>query len=102
MNKYLMLALSFVALSACEVAKTPVAIEGSRADASIVMGYEVSMFEQASVDWLSAGQEATKRCQVWGYKSASAFAGVREQCQAYNGYGNCVRATVSKTYQCTG
>ena len=31
-----------------------------------------------------------------------AFGGTTTQCQAYNGYGNCLRAFVTVPYQCTG
>nr|WP_309504242.1 YecR family lipoprotein [uncultured Roseovarius sp.] len=103
MKKTVLLSLLLLGLAACEeVVKTPVAVAGSRADASVIMAYDVAMFEQVKPDWSKADKSAAERCQVWGYKNATAFEGTREECQAFNGYGNCIRATISKTYQCTG
>lgn len=103
MKKFIYGGVALLMLAACaEVAKTPVAVGGSRADASVIMAYDVAMFENVTPDWATASKSAQARCKVWGYPGASAFEGTREQCHAYNGYGNCLRATISKTYQCTG
>lgn len=87
-------------ISACAVNKTPVPTGGSRADGIIKLSYEVRMFEKPVVDWNSARRSALQRCQAWGYTRTEAFAGEASYCHAYNGYGTCVRATVTKDYQC--
>ncbi len=89
-------------ISACAVNKTPIPTGGSRADGIIELSYEVGMFEDPVVDWLSADKSASKRCQAWGYKQAEAFEGLKTECQAYNGYGNCVQTLVTANYQCIG
>lgn len=101
MKTYL-LCLPLILTAACEVQKTPVPTGGSRSDASVDMSYEVLPLEKPVVDWASAESSATKRCNAWGYSKADPFEGVRTQCQAADMYGNCNRATVTKTYQCTG
>lgn len=87
-------------LAACSVVKVPVATGGSKSDGTVVMSYEYGGFEQPKPDWNSAQQEATQRCQAWGYTGAEAFGGVNKKCNGYNAYG-CVRYTVHRTYQCT-
>ena len=91
---------ALVMLVGCSVEKTPVATGGSKADASIVMSYNVGGFEAPVVDWDAAQISATKRCNAWGYKKAEAFEGVQTQCTAYNAYG-CMSSNVNRTYQCT-
>ncbi len=87
-------------VSACASNKTPIPTGGSRADGVIELSYEVGMFEEPVVDWLSANESASQRCQAWGYKEAEAFGGQKSQCQNYNAYGNCVRTLVTVNYQC--
>ena len=89
-------------VSACASNKTPVPTGGSRSDGTIRMSYEVGMFEEPVVDWSAAARTAGDRCKAWGYQRAEAFGGQTQQCQAYNGYGNCLRAVISIDYQCIG
>jgi hypothetical protein len=88
-------------LAGCAVVKTPVATGGSRADGTIHMSYDVGGLEKPQIDWASTKERAAQRCRVWGYTDADPFGGVTTKCQAYNRYG-CIRATVTRTYQCTG
>ena len=97
----------FVALSlavlvaACTTQRVvPVATGGSKADASVEMGYNTGLFHPTEPDWPSAQITATKRCQAWGYSKAEGFDGVSTQCHQRNGYGQCLDATVTRTYQC--
>ena len=66
------------------------------------MSYEVGIFETAKIDLAQTQRAAAQRCRRWGYKDAEAFGGRKRQCQARNGYGNCLRWFVTLTYQCTG
>jgi hypothetical protein len=88
-------------LVACAVPKTPVALGGSRADGTVSMGYNVGAFEKPIVDHSQALAEAITRCKAWGYDAAEAFGGEKHQCNAFNGYGDCVNTTITNDYQCT-
>ncbi|SHL76349.1 YecR-like lipoprotein [Roseovarius marisflavi] len=101
MQKITFLLAATFALTACEAPKTPVPTGGSRSDALVELSYDVGPYEQAVVDWDTAQASAVKRCRAWGYSKADPFEGVREQCQQFNGYGSCMRGTVTRTYQCT-
>ena len=100
-NSGYLVAISLL-ISACATDKTPVPTGGSRADGTIKLSYEVGMFEKPVVDWVSANKSASQRCQAWGYEKADVFEGLITQCQAYNGYGSCVRTLVTANYQCIG
>ena len=91
-----------ILLGACvqQVNKVPVATSGSKADGSVDMSYQVFRFEAPVVDWNAALRKAAKRCESWGYSKAEGFEGTVSSCQAYNGYGTCVHAIVTRTYQC--
>ncbi|SET61276.1 YecR family lipoprotein [Oceanicella actignis] len=97
------LLLAFASMTgACaqNVAKTPVPIGGSRADAAIEMAYQVGLFEKPVVDWTAAEDAASRRCRQWGYARAEGYEGVRTRCDVSDGYGTCLRTTVIRTYQC--
>ncbi|WP_081533516.1 YecR family lipoprotein [Rhodovulum sp. P5] len=96
-------ALCLVALAGCvEVTKTPVPTGGSRADASVVLSYDFTSAEKVTADWAAAQAAADARCRAWGYRRADPFEGVRTQCNQSDGWGNCIRGMVSRTYQCLG
>ena len=78
---------------------TPMAISGSKADATVVMGFERNIYLTGKADWKAALQSATARCVKWGYKSAEGFDGTANQCTARNEYG-CMQWQISRTYQC--
>lgn len=90
-----------VAVSGCSSNKILQATGGSRSDGIVNLSYEAGLFEKPIIDWDQANAVALKRCEAWGYTSAEAFGGVNTQCQAFNGYGQCVRAFVTVPYQCT-
>ena len=90
---------ALILLVGCAVEKTPVATGGSKADASVVMSYNIGGFEQPTVNWDVAQVNARKRCRAWGYSKAEAFEGTNNICTAHNAYG-CIAQTVNKTYQC--
>ena len=99
-----LLALLFVltTLTGCASVKTLQATGGSRADGTVELSYEYGMFEKPQVQWDQGLVTATERCKAWGYQGAEAFGGTTSECQAYNGYGNCVRWLVTVKYQCIG
>ncbi|MBI1492678.1 YecR family lipoprotein [Halocynthiibacter styelae] len=101
-TKASLLSLIGLTLVSCAtpVEKTPLPIGGSRADGSVVLGYQHSWIEVPTVDWAAASVSATRRCQAWGYRSADPFEGIRTQCERSDVYGTCLETTVSKTYQC--
>jgi hypothetical protein len=98
---YLPISASLLFLFACEVPKTPVPTGGSKSDALVELSYQVAGLEIAVVDWETAQISATKRCNSWGYRKADPFEGTKTQCQAFDGYGGCNLATVTRVYQCT-
>jgi len=103
MKKVLLISLFIAAiatLNGCASVKTLQATGGSRADGVIALSYEYGMFEKPQINWNQAQTTAATRCEAWGYQSAEAFGGSTSQCQARNGYGNCLRYLVTVKYQC--
>jgi YecR-like lipoprotein len=94
--------LSVTVLIGCSVNKELVATGGSKADGTVDMSYDVGMLEDPKIDLVRAQQQAIQRCAAWGYKSAEPFGGEQRTCQAFNGYGNCLRWNAKVTYQCLG
>lgn len=75
---------------------------GSRSDGMVELSYEYGAFEQPQVNQEQGLVAARSRCRAWGYGDAEAFGSIKQQCQQVNGYGSCLRATVTIPYQCTG
>ena len=101
--RYLLISIIGISvLSGCTSVKTLQATGGSRSDGVIELSYQYGMFEKPQVQWEQGLITATSRCEAWGYQGAEAFGGTTSQCQAYNGYGNCVRQHVTAKYQCLG
>lgn len=88
-------------LVSCTSQKILQATGGSRADGIVNLSYEAGAFETPVIDWDQANAVALKRCEAWGYSAAEAFGGVTKQCQAFNGFGNCIQAFITVPYQCT-
>jgi hypothetical protein len=86
----------------CATQKQLVPTGGSRADGTVTLAYEYGAFEVPKVDMSEASRAATQRCAAWGYTGSQPFGGSTSQCQAFNGYGSCLRYLVTVTYQCTG
>ena len=91
-----------ISVAGCASIKVPQATGGSRADGIVELSYEYGMFEKPQVQWDQALITARQRCGAWGYQDAEAFGGTTSQCQAYTGYGNCIRFFVTAKYQCIG
>lgn len=72
---------------------------GSRADATVIVGYTYTpQFEIPVPDDTQAHAEAVKRCRAWGYQEAEAFGLVTKRCQD----PQCVEMLVTQQYQCLG
>lgn len=98
----LTLLISISILSGCATIKEPLPTGGSRSDGVIELSNEYGMFESPKIDWNKANISARQRCVAWGYADAEPFGVSKSQCQAYDGYGSCVRMYVTTSYQCTG
>lgn len=95
------LSVAFLLLS-CAVAVTPQSTGGSRADGTIEMSYQYGALTIPEPDWITAGREASQRCQNWGYTSAETFGTGVQSCVSADFYGNCNTYRVTQTYQCSG
>jgi len=101
-NFYFSLLCGSSLLLGCTSIKTLQPTGGSRADGVVNLSYQVGMFEKPEVEWAQGLTTARERCRAWDYADAEAFGGTSSQCQAYNGYGMCVREFITASYQCTG
>ena len=99
MKLFGIIVLALIAFVGCETIKIPTAVGGSKADATVVMGYQYGGFERPVVDWDKAEVEAGRVCRNWGYDRAEPFGGAMSECSASNQYG-CVQWIVSVQYQC--
>jgi len=88
-------------LAGCATVKVPQPINGSRADGTITLAYQMGAFEKPVVDWNLARDTAKIRCIAWGYRNAEAFGGTQTHCTFYDGNGNCMSEQVNVIYQCT-
>ena len=86
----------------CTVQKELVPVGGSRADGTVMMSYEVGVYEKAQVDYAAGQAAARQTCAGWGYSGAEPFGGRTERCIAVNGFGDCRRWRVNVPFQCTG
>ena len=69
------LTLTACLLAGCvTVPKVYEAVDGSRADGKVTMGYEIAGAQIAKVDESQAYEEALRRCRNWGYADAEGFA----------------------------
>ncbi len=93
------LILILIVCVSCATTKIPAATGGSKADATVVMGYQYGGFERPVVDWDDAAEKATQICQNWGYDYADTFGGIMRECNAFNAYG-CTGYLVTVQYQC--
>ncbi len=101
MKKLSLLTLTLF-LTACATPK-PVFLQatgGSKSDATVDLSYSHTFLEIPQVDWEQGLSTAKERCSAWGYKSAEQFGGWRENCNSFDGYGNCLNKTITITYQC--
>lgn len=94
--------LSLLYGCAYPVHKDYVAISGSRADATITLGYRwnPSAGEYPEVDIQQGIELAKKRCKQFGYNSAEAFDGETSGCTKISLDGICCEMTATLLYQC--
>lgn len=110
MNKLatLTLAAAFLLAAGCAkpVMKQWQAAGGSRADATVTVGYSYNPnTEVPTVNEAQAQNEAIQRCRAWGYHNAEPFGLVSKHCSnmAY-GFGGpvCLEMMVTQQFQCLG
>lgn len=97
------LALASLLLAGCVAPPTqhPVAIDGSKSDATVLLAAEYSINGEMP-NWGHAAQAATERCAAWGYRGAEPLGSKFSTCAQVDGYGNCLRTRETITYQCLG
>ena len=105
MKKIMLCFVGILTLTGCTVQKQMTPVGGSKADATIRMGYHVGdrygAFEKANVDMKQGQSLAEQKCRVWGYNGAEIFGGQTTQCTDPSPMG-CRQADVYIEYQCTG
>lgn len=89
-------------LAGCTVQKELVPIGGSRADGTVLLSYEVGLYEKPQIDHAAGRAAALRTCNGWGYSGAEPFGGATDRCISRNGYGHCMAWRVNIPYQCTG
>lgn len=101
-------ALAFsVAGCARPVMKQWQAAGGSRADATVTVGFTYSPErERPEASDQQAYQEAVKRCQAWGYANAEPFGLVNDRCEQMDFVPFagmvCLKRMVTRQFQCLG
>lgn len=79
---------------------------GSRADATVEVGYSYNPVDQVpQANEAQAHEQALKRCRAWGYSEAEAFGLVTRRCvnTIYTMFGPmCNEMLVTKQFQCLG
>ncbi|WP_423944708.1 YecR family lipoprotein [Candidatus Binatus sp.] len=94
---------SLICLAGCAAQKEWAATGGSRADGTVELAYEYGAFEEPrGVNDEQGVELATATCGGWGYTASQAFGGTMHHCEAFGGYGNCLRTLVTRRYQCLG
>jgi hypothetical protein len=88
-----------LSVSGCAVQKNWTATGGSRADGTIKLSYQYSLFEVPKVDNEQGIDLASERCRSWGYGSAEPFGGTVSKCTNFSSSG-CNRWLVTAEYQC--
>jgi|SoiMethySBSTD1v2_1073268.scaffolds.fasta_scaffold605447_2 hypothetical protein len=99
---FLVLTLAAISVSGCATHKEMVPVGGSRADGTVRLAYEYTLFEKPQVNGQQAMSAAQSKCSAWGYTRAEAFGGGSAQCLQVNGYGNCIHTRVTYEFQCIG
>lgn len=105
----LFLAAMFLCGIGCakKVIKNWEAAGGSRADATVEVGYTYNpQIEKPETNDQQALSEARKRCQAWGYQEAEPFGLIKSNCQQmvlqpFAGMV-CQSMLVTKQFQCLG
>lgn len=102
MARFALIVLAFGFAAGCSVQRQWTATGGSRADGTITMAYEYGWLQTPHADDAQGALAAGQECENWGYKSAQAFPGATDSCEARDGYGNCMKHLVQKKFQCIG
>lgn len=110
MNKFFIVTamVALTALSGCArpVHKDPVALGGSKSDATVRIGIVWNPDREIPETTPGAALAlAEAKCRAWGYEGAEAFGGVEQKCvnEFFNGYGmQCVQMQAVAEYQCLG
>lgn len=103
MNRFALVVFCAFAVSACmgptSVSMDPVS--GSRSDGTIVMQTSYDPLNE-QINWTMANNEASRRCQSWGYARALPFNDTQQACYQVDSYsGNCREIQAMRTYQCS-
>ncbi len=99
MKRILLLFIPMVLLS-CTVKKRLEIVDGSKADGTLTMAYEIKTHQKAKFLIEEAKAKAMVRCKQWGYTDVDIFdAGIKE-CIEYR-QGRCIKYRVSYKCQCT-
>jgi len=93
---------SLICFAGCAAQKEWAATGGSRADGTVELAYEYGEFEEPQVSDEQGVTLAASACGGWGYPASQAFGGTMSRCEAFGGYGNCLRTLVTRKYQCLG
>lgn len=98
------LILTTLVLAGCASSVPPGwgAVGGSRADGTVVVGYDRSELEKENTDREAATAVARRRCRAWGYSDADAFDQTTRTCVGGQGFfTNCATWRHRLEFQCT-
>lgn len=103
MMRRAILIVSTFALAACAQdmrVVQPVQDSGNRADGIVTMSSTTSIYQPVLPDLLKTAQEAGQQCAAWGFEGGTTFAGSKEFCPVYDGWGRCSQTIVTRYYAC--
>ena len=96
------LVAGLILLAGCTMpTQQPVAVDGSKSDATVTMAAEYSP-NGTLPNWTTADQAALERCEAWGYTGAEPLGAKFSSCAQLGAYGSCARTRETVTYQCLG
>lgn len=73
-------------------------ISGSKADGTVVLGFEIGPYEKAAkANEAKDTMLAAEKCAAWGYRSAEAFGGTLKRCRLEGFSRYCLH---TKEFQC--
>ncbi|PZQ47000.1 MAG: hypothetical protein DI556_18605 [Rhodovulum sulfidophilum] len=81
---------------------TPRVSGGNPTDGIVTLASTRTYFNPVRPDWGAALATADARCVADGRDPPARFAGDQEACELYDRAGRCLRATVTRFYQCGG
>ncbi len=99
--KYAAIIVTIIFISGCAaVPQQWVATGGSKADATVQLGYQYGGWTNAVHDDQQGLDVANLRCQAWGYSGSEPFGVVTKRCVQSDGLGGCSTWRMSSNYQC--